>query len=351
MEFKISQSPQSLSLDVDSVATLIARTQFDSGEIPWFRGDKTDPWDHVESIMGLTIGGYVDQARLGFQWMVQHQLENGGWYSSYKNGKPEDKTVDTNLTAYIAVGAYHHYLITGDLMFVRQIWPTVRKAVDHAVSLQAPSGEIYWATSPAGVVDPMALLTGSSSIFMSLKCALALADLLGHPMPAWESAFSKLGEAIRRRPHLFNVTKSRFSMDWFYPILCGALTGEQAQKRIDKYWKKFVVDGLGVRCVSDQPWITIAETSEFVLALAAMGNHRLASIVFSWIQDKCYEDGSCWCGFTFPDMVIWPEDKVTWTNAVVLMAADALYHLTPAGNMFSHEFWNAANSLRGLKSS
>ncbi len=345
MDFKISQSPQRLSLDVESVATLIAKTQFENGEIPWFRGDKTDPWDHVESIMGLTIGGYLENARQGFQWMTANQLDNGGWYSSYKNGVPEDKTVDTNLTAYIAVGVYHHYLITHDRMFVQQMWPTVFRAIQHALRLQAPSGEIYWATSPAGVVDPMALLTGSSSIYMSLKCALALARLLNLAQPDWEAALGKLGEAIRCRPHLFNVTKSRFSMDWFYPILCGALSGEQAQKRIDKYWKKFVVDGLGVRCVSDQPWITIAETSEFVLALAAMGNYRLASIVFSWIQDKCYEDGSCWCGFTFPDMVIWPEEKITWTNAVVLMAADALYNLTPAGNLFSHAFWKTNGLL------
>jgi hypothetical protein len=30
---------------------------------------------------------------------------------------------------------------------------------------------------------------------------------------------------------------------------------------------------------------------------------------------------------------------MTWTNAVVLMAADALFDLTPAGKMFSHKFW------------
>jgi hypothetical protein len=37
-------------------------------------------------------------------------------------------------------------------------------------------------------------------------------------------------------------------------------------------------------------------------------------------------------------MVLWPEEKITWTNAVVLMAADALYDLTPAGRLFSHQF-------------
>jgi hypothetical protein len=70
-----------------------------------------------------------------------------------------------------------------------------------------------------------------------------------------------------------------------------------------------------------------------------MGNSRLAEIVFNWIFDKRYDDGSYWCGFTCPDMTIWPEDKITWTNAVALMAFDALYHLTPASGLFRHEWW------------
>jgi hypothetical protein len=168
---------------------------------------------------------------------------------------------------------------------------------------------------------------------------LAIAEQLGHHRPAWQGALKNLGNAIRTKPYLFNMTKSRYSMDWFYPILCGAVTGADAHERLDKYWKKFVVNGLGVRCVSDHPWITVAETSELSLALSAMGNQELAEIVFSWIHDKRYEDGSYWCGFTFPDRVIWPDDKLTWTNAVVLMAADALYHMTPAGRLFSHRFW------------
>jgi hypothetical protein len=132
------------------------------------------------------------------------------------------------------------------------------------------------------------------------------------------------------------MTKSRFSMDWFYPILCGVLTGDAARGRIEKYWKKFVVQNLGVCCVSDQPWITVAESSELVLALSAMGNDLLAKIVFSWVCDHTFDDGTYWCGFTYPDMVIWPEEKITWTNAVVLLAADALYGLTPAAKLFSH---------------
>ena len=213
------------------------------------------------------------------------------------------------------------------------------KAIDFALRLQTPNGEIYWAISPKGSIDRMALLTGSSSIYMSVKCALAVAKLLGLRMPSWEIALNKLADAIKNKPYLFNMTKSRYSMDWFYPILAGVITGDEAQKRIDKYWKKFVVEDRGVRCVSDKPWVTIAETSELCLALAAMGNFELTGIVFNWICDRRYEDGSYWCGFTCPDLTIWPEDKITWTNAAALMAADAIYNLTPASLLFNHQFW------------
>ena len=43
-----------------------------------------------------------------------------------------------------------------------------------------------------------------------------------------------------------------------------------------------------------------------------------------------------------PDLVIWPEDKITWTNAAALIAADAIYNLTPASALFSHQFWMTA---------
>jgi hypothetical protein len=332
---------KSCDVGIEAAADYIARTQRNSGEIPWFDGGKTDPWDHVEAAMGLSIGGYVRQAHRAFEWMANTQLEDGSWYCSYRNGLPEDKTRDANMSAYIAVGVYHLFLITRDKAFSKRMWDTIRKAIDFASGLQAPGGEIYWAVNPEGKTDKMALLTGSSSVCMSLKCALALGRELGCDMPPeWETSLRKLEDAIRHRPHVFNMSKARFSMDWFYPILCGAVTGESARKRIDKYWKKFIMEGQGVRCVSDQPWVTLAETSELCLALAAMGNRVQSEIVFDWISDKRYEDGSFWCGHTYPDMVVWPEEKNTWTNAVVLMAADAIYGLTPASQLFSHKFRN-----------
>jgi hypothetical protein len=330
------------AIDIEAPAALIARTQLPSGEIPWCDGHKTDPWDHVEAAMGLGVGGYLREAQKAFHWLADAQLEDGSWYSAYRQGIVLDRTRDANMAAYIAVGVYHHYLITRDGGFLAGMWKTVCAAIEFALRLQAPQGEVYWAISPQGQVDRMALLTGSSSIYMSIKCALAIASVLGQPRPDWQAALQRLGDAIRFKPQLFNMTKSRFSMDWFYPVLAGAVTGVEAQRRIERGWRKFVVEGLGVRCVSDRPWVTLAETSELALALAGMGSLEKARIVFGWISDRRCEDGSYWAGFTFPDMTIWPEDRITWTNAGVLIAADALFGLTPAAMLFSHRFWNPA---------
>ncbi|MDJ0830274.1 MAG: phenyltransferase domain-containing protein [Desulfobacterales bacterium] len=332
-------------IDVDTAASMILQNQLASGEIPWYQSEKTDPWDHVEAAMGLAIGGYLPDAKRAFRWLVNNQLEDGSWYASYINGQPQDKTRDTNLSAYIAVGVYHYFLICEDAGFLQEMWTTVKAAIDFALSQQAPSGQIHWAISPAGKVDPMALLTGCSSIYMSLKCARAIARKLGYQMPVWQLAQARLKEALQRQPYLFNRAKSRYAMDWYYPILTGVLTGIEAQKRLDKYWTTFVVDGNGVRCVSDQPWVTLAETAELSLALSAMGNHALAAEVLHWISDKRYRDGAFWCGFTCPDMTIWPEDKLTWTNAVILMAADALHELSPASCLFHHQFWELDQSI------
>jgi len=326
-------------IDIAAVAALILDTQLPSGEIPWHTGGKTDPWDHVEAAMGLGVAGHIDGARRAFAWLQQNQLEDGSWYSAYRQGQPEDRTRDTNLSAYIAVGVYHHYLLTDDLAFLAALWPNVMRAIDFALGMQAAGGEIHWAISPEGQVDPMALLTGSSSVLMSVRCALAAAEQLGIRKPDWRAAAFRLAHAIRYERHRFNVSKSRFSMDWFYPVLCGAVTGGEARRRIEKYWGKFVVKGQGVKCVADEPWITMAETSELCLALVAMGNTTAAATVFGWIAEKRFEDGTFWCGHTVPDMTVWPEEKITWTNAVVLLVADALFGLTPACRIFSHLFW------------
>ena len=56
MEHDTVQSGLVLPIDIAGLASSIAREQRESGEIPWHGGGKTDPWDHVEAAIGLTLG-------------------------------------------------------------------------------------------------------------------------------------------------------------------------------------------------------------------------------------------------------------------------------------------------------
>jgi hypothetical protein len=327
-------------IDIPATSEFIRRVQKPNGEIPWSVGGKTDPWDHVESAMGLTIGGYHREAREAFLWSAGSQLQDGSWWAYYQDGKPmEEPYKDSNMTAYIAVGVLHYYLATGDYDFLQEMWDTVSKAMDYVIGLQGDDGEIFWAKRPDGSIDRNALLTGCSSIYLSLKCALKIASLLNEEKTQWAVAMTRLGRCIREKPHLFDDTKSRFSMDWYYPVLAGALQGNDAGKRIAELWNTFVVEDWGVLCVSDSPWVTVAETAELVISLAAMEELKAAEMVFGWIPEKRYDDGAFWTGVTVPAHVIYTEEKTAWTAAAVLLAADILYGITSAGQIFSHKFW------------
>lgn len=338
MELNLSVSDKKKIISVEDLGGFIASLQKKNGEIPWFLNGKTDPWDHVETAMGLSISGFYDEAVRAYEWLAGTQLADGSWWSGIRNGEVIDYTKETNFSSYIAVGVFHHYLITSDKKFLRSMWPIVSRGIQYAINMQAPEGEIFWARNKDGVIDKMALLTGCSSIYMSIRCALIIAEIMGKKRPAWEEAYMLLGTAIKDKPGLFNMIKSRFSMDWYYPVLCGAVTGEEAKKRIDKSWGKFVVPEWGVRCVSDHPWVTMAETAELVMALTAIDDLPRAKLVFSWLADKRYPDGSFWMGVTFPDGVIWPAEKTGWTAAAVLLAWDALNEITPAARLFNHQF-------------
>ena len=347
MKLNVEPCTEELSIDVKGLAAFIASVQKENGEIPWSIGGKTDPWDHVESAMGLTVAGLYEEARRAYDWMAENQLPDGSWWSSLRDGKVEDWTKESNFAAYIAVGVFHYVLVTGDRFFLKKMWPTVRAGIDYAVRMQASTGEIYWARNREGVIDRTALLTGSSSVYMSLKCALAIAFLVGEERPDWQEAMNKLAYAIKNLPHHFNMIKSRFSMDWYYPILCGVFTGAEARLRLEKYWEKFAVPSWGIRCVSDRPWVTMAETSELVLSLTAIDAYEEAETVLSWIKDKRYDDGAYWMGVTFPDAVIWPDEKTAWTAAAVILAYDALNDLTHGSRLFHHGFWNGSGKESG----
>jgi hypothetical protein len=308
---------------VQQTADAIAATQLASGQIPWFHNGQTDPWDHVEAAMGLDVAGRHDEARAAYEWLRVSQNPDGSWYRSYRGSTVDDHTRESNFTAYLAVGLLYHVRATGDAGYAERLWPTLSAALGFTLGLQVPGGEIRWALSPHGRPAEDALLTGCSSMFHSLRCALALARDRDEAQPDWELAATTLGHALAAHPERF-APRERFSMDWYYPILGGALRGPAAHERIQDGWDTFVVPGLGLRCVSDRPWVTGAETCELVLALCALGDRGRATELFTSMQHLRHDDGSYWTGYVYPDDAKWPVERTTWTAGAVLLAAAAL---------------------------
>ena len=336
---RIPEVPGVLSADeVLATAGSIAAVQRPDGMIPWFEGGHCDPWNHIEAAMALTVAGYEDEARRAYQWLADTQLPDGSWFNYYVAGAGvKDPRLDTNVCAYIATGAWHHYRITGDVGALEAMWPMVVDAVTFVLRWQRDDGAILWSVDPDGHPGRYPLLTGSSSIYHALRCAVACAETLGHERPEWELAAGRLAHVISHTPHVFEP-KAEFAMDWYYPVLTGALVGAAAEERIDAWWDTFVMDGLGVRCVSTGPWVTAAETAECALALDALGRSEQARLLLWWTRAHRCEDGSYLTGVVYPERTTFPfEERTTYTAGAVVLVADALSDATPAAGLFRGE--------------
>jgi hypothetical protein len=336
------------SAQVQETVDAIAEWQLPNGMVPWFPGGHADPWNHVEAAMALALGDRRAEAERAYQWLVDIQRPDGSWHQYYLEDGVEQDKLDANVIAYIAAGAWHHWLLTRDRGFLEALWPVVDRAIGFVLDLQTERGEILWARHADGTPWSFALLTGSSSICHSLRCAAAVAAELGHERPAWIEAASRLAHVILTEPDAF-APKHRWAMDWYYPVLGGAVLGEAGRARLASRHAAFVMEGYGVRCVSDRPWVTVAETCECAMAYLAAGERDTALTLFEWAQQHREPGGRYWTGTVYPEVVHFPGgEQSTYTAASVVLAADALGACSAASSLFvDHDATLPALSLPG----
>tara|TARA_Y100001970_G_C13913412_1_gene689666 strand:- start:408 stop:812 length:405 start_codon:yes stop_codon:yes gene_type:complete len=129
-------------------------------------------------------------------------------------------------------------------------------------------------------------------------------------------------------------------MDWYYPVLTGVLQDSEGLKRLSEQTTEFEIPQKGIRCVSDRPWITTAETCECAIAYLAVGERDHGIELFTRIQDYRDENGRYLTGVVYPENVAFPEDEYsTYSAAAVILTADALLGLTDAKEIFAnHSF-------------
>ncbi len=219
--------------------------QLPSGMIPWFQGGHCDPWNHVESAMALDVVGRHDEAAWAYDWLAATQRPDGSWHNYYRSdGTVEERKLDTNVCAYIATGVWHHFRCTSDQNFLADLWPAVERALDWVLAHRRHDRTILWAVEPHERPWDYALLTGTCSIQHALRCGAAVGLAAGVERPDWVVAADELTAVIVDHPGAFEP-KHRWAMDWYYPVLTGALDGEAAKARLTDGWETFAMEELG----------------------------------------------------------------------------------------------------------
>ena len=201
--------------------------------------------------------------------------------------------------------------------------------------MRRSDGVPLWAVEIDGQPWDYALLTGTSSIQHSLRCGAALGDRARVAAPRVDRRRRLHDRGDPHGPDAFEP-KTRWAMDWYYPVLTGALVGEEAKVRLAEGWDTFAMEGLGIRCVSDEPWVTASETAECALAFATIGDLSTATDLLRWTRHHRRPDGAYWTGVVHPAGELFPPDEHTsYTAAAVLLAVDGITQTTQASDLFA----------------
>ena len=319
----------------------IKSIQFKSGAIPSNEDGTHDPWDHIESIMGLNIYKDIEASKSAFNWLTHHQNSDGSWYAKYYKTDAIEKNKPTHFSPYIAVAALHFFRIFKDINFLQSIWSSIELAVNFSVELQQDNGTIPWSINNNSQIENDYLLTGCSSILKSIECSIALSKILNKTenIEKWKKAHLLLSNAIQDPDGKFDLIKDRkrFSMDWYYPILSGCLNDKERDYYIDKVFNDFYVKDIGVKCVIEEPWITVAETCEFIIALMISDRGEDAKKLLLDVLNICDKNYIPYMGWQYEENIFWPKERPSWTSAAAILAADTILDFSKASDLFKRD--------------
>ena len=295
----------------ESSKNWIISNQSSSGAIFWDEKGKCDPWDHCECLIALAIYEEWEHFWRGVNWFFTNLNEDGLIYAEFQNEKPSKLHYESHHAPYIIMPLiqaslidkeqdYKKILTNEQLLKLENIFEVLDDFKDE-------DGYFYWAKDSNGYSDN-SLITASMSIFLSLVAKDKSFPKFNTEM--WQEKFNRDG-----------VDRSRFSMDFYYPFLAGIKNNKKEfLDLLDNYYVK----GLGVKCVAEEPWVTIAESSECVISALIHDNENIAKQIFNDIQQFQNKDGIFPTGYQYNMEIFWPEENSTWTNAAVIIAAHAL---------------------------
>jgi hypothetical protein len=317
------QTATSLRVRLAAPIARILEVQRADGLIPWFENGPWDSWNHAECVMALGVAGDGNALPMADHVSIARV--------------PAAQVLDTNFTAYVATALEHFRLLNGTHA-AKPWWPMVKQAIDHVLDCQHDHGDISWCAEAHRTGLDDALIAGNASIYASLGHAIDLASAMRDPQPRWLEAHARLGHAIRSQPHRFARSQQErgyHAMDWYYPVLAGVTDGEAGQARLRAEWHRFVEPDLGCRCVAHEPWVTVAESCELIMAALRCGMEDEASRLLDLIEGRRDGSGAFWMGWQFVEAIDWPAEKPSWTQAAYVLALDMFEGITPASRIFA----------------
>ena len=218
--------------------------------------------------MALSACGLAVPARLAYQWLRDTQRPDGSWPRT--TGGPgaaspdevTDHAAESHHAAYVAVGVWHEYLVTGDRRFALRMWPAVRRG-DRAGCSTCRRRAARWRGSATRPACPARSRCSPGARASCRGCAARSRS------PSWPASRSRTGSSrptssATCSPAIPRRSRTRAGSRWTGTTRCSAARCAAAPPPSGsrRGWDTFVVPGLGVRCVSDQPWVTVAETCE-----------------------------------------------------------------------------------------
>ena len=171
---------------------------------------------------GSDVGGRFEEARAAYDWFQADASCRRILGNVVRRAGDSRFIGGLQSCAYIAVGVWQWWTLTADSTLPAAMWPFVRRALDFVVDLGGERRHLVG--SVAG---------GDTT---TIRCSLVLPRPIRHCDADWRSLNYSANQPeweLRRgdssmpwqRTEAF-MDKSNFSMDWYYPVLGGALHGQ-----------------------------------------------------------------------------------------------------------------------------
>lgn len=195
---------------------ILAAPEFD----PWLEGcgGYGFCWgrDAAYVTTAMDEAGYHEVAEGFYRWAAKAQEKDGSWlHRHWVDGSlaPSWGLIQIDETGSIIFGAARHFQVTGDRLFLAEVWPVIRKAAhflvafrDAETGLPAPSVDLWEERTGEFTYSTAAVIVGlESAAFLAGEVGGAEAEKAAR---AWREAARQMRAAVDER--LFAATEGRF---------------------------------------------------------------------------------------------------------------------------------------------